>query len=330
MADNITAPAAGAIIATDQIGSVHYPRTKVGFGADGAYADVSADTPLPVTIVSGGGSGGGGGDASAANQATEIARLTSILGSVDGIEGLLTTANTLLGGTLTVGLPSGAATATGVTAVKTAVDNLTAAIGSGSGGGTVGGATETTLAALSAKLPASLGPKAISTSLSIVPATSSDMATNAGVAAALAGITFYPATQPISAASLPLPSGAATGAKQDAIVAALGTPLQAGGNVAVTASALPAGAATAAKQDTAITALQNSAPADDLFAITPSDTVALATTPKALLVTVAGNVAVRGTGSSPVTLAVTAGQILPIRARFVYATNTTATVVGLV
>lgn len=93
---------------------------------------------------------------------------------------------------------------------------------------------------------------------------------------------------------------------------------------------LPTGAATSAKQDTAITALQNSAPADDLFAITPSDTVALATVPKALLVTVAGNVAVRGTGSSPVTLAVTAGQILPIRARYVYATNTTATVVGLV
>lgn len=120
-------------------------------------------------------------------------------------------------------------------------------------------------------------------------------------------------TQPISAATLPLPSGAATQATLASLLAKT-----------------IAAPATEAKQDTAITALQNSAPADDLFAITPSDSVALATIPKALLVTAAGNVAVRGTGSSPVTLAVTAGQILPIRARYVYATNTTATVVGLV
>ena len=263
--DNITTPATGVVLATDEIAGVQYPRSKVGFGVDGAFTDVSADAPLPVAIVSGGGAGGSAGDASAANQATEIARLTSILSSVDGLEGLLTTANSLLGGTLTVALPDGAA-------------------------------ADATVAALSAKLPASLGPKAVSTSLSIVPATSSDMATNAGIASALAGVSFYPATQPVSATALPL----------------------------------PAGAATAANQATAITALQNSAPADDLFAITPSDTVALATVPKALLVTVAGNVAVRGTGAAPVTLAVTAGQILPIRARYVYATNTTATVVGLV
>lgn len=211
--DNITAPGVGAIIATDQIGTTHYPRSKTGFGVEGEYADVSAENPLPVAIVSRGGTGGDGGDASAANQVTEIARLTSIFASVDGIEGLLTALNALVGGTLTVGLPSGAA-------------------------------TQATLASLLAKTIAA------------------------------------PATE--------------------------------------------------AKQDAAITALQNSAPADDLFNITPSDTVPLGTIPKALLVTVAGNVAVRGTGASPVTLAVTAGQILPIRARYVYATNTTATVVGLV
>lgn len=78
------------------------------------------------------------------------------------------------------------------------------------------------------------------------------------------------------------------------------------------------------------TATASTAPADDIFSITPNDTTALTTVPKALLVLTAGNVAVRGTGSNPVTIPVVAGQILPIRARYVYATNTTATVVGLV
>lgn len=52
MADNVEANpgTGGAIFATDDIGGVQYPRTKVGFGADGAYADVEAANPLPVTI----------------------------------------------------------------------------------------------------------------------------------------------------------------------------------------------------------------------------------------------------------------------------------------
>ena len=50
MADNITAPAFGAALATDEIASVHYPRTKIGHGADGAYADASAASPLPVAL----------------------------------------------------------------------------------------------------------------------------------------------------------------------------------------------------------------------------------------------------------------------------------------
>jgi hypothetical protein len=45
--------------------------------------------------------------------------------------------------------------------------------------------------------------------------------------------TFWQATQPVSAASLPLPAGAATTAGQAAIIAALGTPVQAGGAVSV-------------------------------------------------------------------------------------------------
>jgi hypothetical protein len=55
MADNLTANpgAGGAVFATDEIGGIHYPRTKVAFGVDGAAVDVSASDPLPVVFASG-------------------------------------------------------------------------------------------------------------------------------------------------------------------------------------------------------------------------------------------------------------------------------------
>lgn len=46
MADNVTTPQ--GTFASDDIGGVQHPRTKVGFGADGSYADVSQNAPLPV------------------------------------------------------------------------------------------------------------------------------------------------------------------------------------------------------------------------------------------------------------------------------------------
>ncbi len=66
---------------------------------------------------------------------------------------------------------------------------------------------------------------------------------------------FYPETQPVSAAALPLPSGAATSAKQDTgntSCASIDGKITAcnTGAVVVSSSALPSGAATSAKQDT--------------------------------------------------------------------------------
>ena len=53
MADNTTyTPGIGITLATDEITSVHYPRTKIGWGADGVYNDASAANPLPVTFTS--------------------------------------------------------------------------------------------------------------------------------------------------------------------------------------------------------------------------------------------------------------------------------------
>jgi hypothetical protein len=52
MADNITAlgnTGTGTdVFATDEIGGVHHPRTKIGFGVDGSYEDVSPTSRLPV------------------------------------------------------------------------------------------------------------------------------------------------------------------------------------------------------------------------------------------------------------------------------------------
>lgn len=51
MADNITAPGAGAVLATDDIGGVQYPRSKVVHGADGSATDASEAAPLPVVTL---------------------------------------------------------------------------------------------------------------------------------------------------------------------------------------------------------------------------------------------------------------------------------------
>lgn len=99
MPDNITAPAAGLSFATDEIGGVHYPRTKLSIGADGTAADVSTANRLPVALPDGFATaakqdeliaaiegispgGGSGGDASAANQVTGNDLLADILAAL--------------------------------------------------------------------------------------------------------------------------------------------------------------------------------------------------------------------------------------------------------
>lgn len=52
MPDNITAPATGAVLATDEVGGVHFPRTKLTVGVDGAAVDVSGTNPLPIAVAS--------------------------------------------------------------------------------------------------------------------------------------------------------------------------------------------------------------------------------------------------------------------------------------
>lgn len=71
--------------------------------------------------------------------------------------------------------------------------------------------------------------------------------------------------------------------------------------------------------------------ARSLLAITPSDTDEVSIIPKALFIGGSGTISIIALDdTAPVSLTVTAGQILPIRAKFVRATGTTATgIVGL-
>ena len=52
MSDNITAPATGEVFATDEIGGVHIPLTKIVLGADSVNdGTVDAANPLPITAT---------------------------------------------------------------------------------------------------------------------------------------------------------------------------------------------------------------------------------------------------------------------------------------
>lgn len=85
MADNVAVtPGSGATIATDEVGSAHYQYVKVAFGADGTATKVSSSDPLPTTIIS----------AALPSGAATSAKQDTLIGHVDGIEGLLTTIDT--------------------------------------------------------------------------------------------------------------------------------------------------------------------------------------------------------------------------------------------
>ena len=73
--------------------------------------------------------------------------------------------------------------------------------------------------------------------------------------------------------------GAATSARQDALLAALGAPLQAGGHVTVDAAPLPPGAATAAAQATNTAAVAQDVAANASYAGAVALTVGTAGTP---------------------------------------------------
>jgi hypothetical protein len=91
MADNVTASAGtadGAVFATDDAAGVHHPYVKIEFGADNTQTPVSSANPLPVGDA--GGSLTVDGTVSVTGVST-AANQTTIIGHLDGVEGLLTT-----------------------------------------------------------------------------------------------------------------------------------------------------------------------------------------------------------------------------------------------
>lgn len=97
MADNITVTqGTGTTMATDDVSGVQYPRIKISIGADGSATDVSSANPLPISDNSGSLTVDGTVTANLGtlNGASTAANQTTIIGHLDGVEGLLTTSNT--------------------------------------------------------------------------------------------------------------------------------------------------------------------------------------------------------------------------------------------
>ncbi len=93
--------------------------------------------------------------------------------------------------------------------------------------------------------------------------------------------------------------------------------------------ALPEGFPTSAKQDEATTAIGKLGSARRFFDIVPANT-ALSATPDAIYVGGAGNLVLRGSDGVDATLAVMAGQMLPVSPAQVRAATTATGLVGLI
>ena len=53
MADNVTLPGTGAVVAADDVGGVLFQQMKLAYGADGAATTVEDTAPLPVVLAGG-------------------------------------------------------------------------------------------------------------------------------------------------------------------------------------------------------------------------------------------------------------------------------------
>lgn len=227
MADNVTLDpgSGGAVIATDELaGGVQAPVSKILLGDDGANGGfVHSGNPLPAAIANGGDVTQGakadavaGSDLTAAlsivslmkaaveklrgtlntSDATAQTTLTAIAASVDGLEAALA-------GTLNV---ADATARTTLAAIDGHVDGLEAALGTTTDAAAAGNGS---LIAITKQLRTLLGG-----TLAVGDATAQGLLTTLvaqtdGLESLLAG------TLAVSVASLPLPSGAATSARQD-------------------------------------------------------------------------------------------------------------------
>lgn len=104
MADDVTLPGTGAVIAADEVGGKKHQRVKLSVGADGSAADMDATNPVYVAAATDGGLASQttlaailakiiAAPATEAKQDTIITALSTLAGYVDGIESALSTLN---------------------------------------------------------------------------------------------------------------------------------------------------------------------------------------------------------------------------------------------
>lgn len=185
MSDNLTAPAAGTVLAADDVGGVFYPRTKISFGADGVATDVSSSAPLPVIAAL---PTGAAADATVSAMSAKLPATLGIKTAANSFSIAPASDAVFAFSAASLPLPTGAATEATLAAtsaklpatlgIKTAAASLSIApasdatfpISAAALPLPTGAATEVTLAAASAKLPATLGIKTAANSLSIAPA----------------------------------------------------------------------------------------------------------------------------------------------------------------
>ena len=232
---------------------------------------VDSDGHLQVDIVSGG--GGGGGDATAANQTTMISHLSDIDTAVTG---------TLAVSAASLPLPSGAATSANQSTGNASLATLAGAV-SGSevqvdivSAPTLNVSDSTAQGSLSTLAGAVVGSE-VQVDIVSAPTLNVSDSTAQSSLATLAGAVVgsevqvdivSSATVPVSAASLPLPSGAATSALQTTGNSSLATiaGCENGANaLQVDIQADAVGLATGAKQDNIQTQLKSDFHTDNLM-----------------------------------------------------------------
>lgn len=147
MSDNVTLPATGTAVATDDVGGVQYQRVKLDVGGDGASLPLSAANPLPASVAA------LPLPAGAATEATIAALLVAanaIKAAAEALNGKTTAVNTgAIAGT--VALDSGSLAA--LETISVANFPSSQAVTLASQPLPTGAATEATVAAMSAKLP---------------------------------------------------------------------------------------------------------------------------------------------------------------------------------
>lgn len=201
-------PGEGAQIAADDVGGVLYQRAKLSFGEDGQASDVHEGNPLPVEMLD------------AATEST----LAALKDAADAIkvaaEALNAKAVALNTGAVAGTVELGAGSLAALETVSVGNFPATQPLPDGA-------ASESTLSALKSAADAiKVAAEALNTKTVAINtgAVSGTVELGAASLAALENVSVanLPATQPVSAVALPLPAGAATDAKQDAISAAIG------------------------------------------------------------------------------------------------------------